>query len=499
MSMFVNRPGSGSGGGGTPSFIVIDSLESTSTTDALSANQGKILKDLVDELDTKFTTSENLKVFDTELYGMRVFNGEFQYLNTTTSQWVTIQGGSSIAGIVDDLISTDVDKALSANQGRVLNEKITTHESKVASSTELGHVKIDDITIKYNPNGQLYVVEQAGEPINLENYQKVLTTTVVNQTEWDIPLADYNKEKDTILVSHNTTLLTNEMYEITGVYGAYKVKINVRIPSEIDKNNVFIVILRNAANTGGNGGSGTTPQEPTLTKIYQFELETTVESQKTWKIPLDTFNPNKDHLVVYHNSTYVPPSMWTITANPSGGYDVNLPYDMDIAISENQTDIVIFSNYPAGLDDFINGTVILDKSITINKLSQEVQDKLNSIGQVEIATTEKLGVIKPDGITLSVDSNGVLSNMFMPSIKHYQTTKIDDPLDASKKIFLLDFERLETDFLEVVFNDVILDITDFEFITVQQGSAIRLNITNMVDYSLAYVHGFLYRGFNILR
>lgn len=503
MSMFLYKGTiSGGSGGGGEAVEVVDNLTTADASKALSANQGKLLNDKITDLNTKITASENLKVFDQELYGMRVFNDTFQYFNTTTSEWVTIQGGSSVAiDVVDNLTSTDTDKALSANQGKVLNDKLSTHETKIASTTELGHVKIDDATIKINPDGTIYAVQQEGTPIEWKNYQMVLPTIQDGQTEWDIPVPELDKDKHTVIVSHNTTLLTNEMYEITSLNGVHTLKILNNLPYEIAKNNVFIIIIGLGNNDGSSGGGSTVnpTEDPVVTKIYQYELETTVVSQKTWKIPLDTFNPNTDHLVVYHNSTYVPPSMWTVSANPSGGYDVTLPYDRDMNIENNQTDIMIFKNYPAGLDDFINGTLVLDKTITIDKLSQEVQDKLNSASKVEVATTSSTGVVKPDGTTIAISEDGTISNMFMPTIKHYQTTRITDPDNPYKRIFLLDFAREENDFLEVIFNDVVLDIGDFQFVNAPEGSAIRLNITEMVDYDTALVHGFLYRGFNILR
>ena len=60
---------------------IIDNLESTSITDALSANQGRVLKELIDDV--------------------------------------------SGVNVVNNLTSTSTEDALSANQGRVLNDKIT--------------------------------------------------------------------------------------------------------------------------------------------------------------------------------------------------------------------------------------------------------------------------------------------------------------------------------------------------------------------------------------
>lgn len=71
--------------------IPIDNLNSTSTTDALSANQGKILND---------------KIL-----------------------------GLNIPSVVDNLTSTSTTNALSANQGKILNNSITNTNSKITNLT----------------------------------------------------------------------------------------------------------------------------------------------------------------------------------------------------------------------------------------------------------------------------------------------------------------------------------------------------------------------------
>ena len=70
---------------------VIDNLESTSITDALSANQGRVLKELIDD--------------------------------------------ASSVNVVNNLSSTSTTDALSANQGKVLNEKIEALDSEVSAET----------------------------------------------------------------------------------------------------------------------------------------------------------------------------------------------------------------------------------------------------------------------------------------------------------------------------------------------------------------------------
>ena len=72
---------------------IVDNLNSTSTTDALSANQGKVLNEKINDL--------------------------------------------NIPQVVDSLDSTDATKALSANQGKILNEKFNKKYSGVRSANYL--------------------------------------------------------------------------------------------------------------------------------------------------------------------------------------------------------------------------------------------------------------------------------------------------------------------------------------------------------------------------
>ena len=147
-------------------------------------------------------------------------------------------------------------------------------------------------------------------------------------------------------------------------------------------------------------------------------------------------------------------------------------------------------------------SILIPDGTTITKNEQGVISAVGGGGSdytLPPATTTTLGGVKPDGQTIQVLADGTIHCVYMPTIRHYQTTKLTDPEDGYRKIFLLDFIREENDFLEVIFNDIVLDIQDFQFITVPEGSAIRLNITEMIDYDTALVHGFLYRGFNILR
>lgn len=126
--------------------------------------------------------------------------------------------------------------------------KVDNHVDKVATSTELGHVKVDDLTIKINTDGQVYTTLTEND-INtaIEYHQYVLPTTAEGQTSWTIPLATFDPTKDLIIVTHNTTILNDSMYSITSLGNVYSLNITEQIPTAIASNNVFIIILKGKA------------------------------------------------------------------------------------------------------------------------------------------------------------------------------------------------------------------------------------------------------------
>lgn len=100
--------------GSGASTTVIDSLTSTSTTSALSANQGKVLNDKitnkVDKVSGKgLSTNDFTSTYKTKLDG--------------------IATGANNTTVTDNLTSTSTTNALSANQGRILNNKILDYET----------------------------------------------------------------------------------------------------------------------------------------------------------------------------------------------------------------------------------------------------------------------------------------------------------------------------------------------------------------------------------
>ena len=113
---------------------VIDNLESTSVTDALSANQGRVLKELIDD--------------------------------TTSIE------------VINNLTSTSTTSALSANQGKILNEKINSVCPSTWSTLDLasGITQYDssNFPCRFKKQGKIVFIEGAVKGIG--NSAGVLAT-----------------------------------------------------------------------------------------------------------------------------------------------------------------------------------------------------------------------------------------------------------------------------------------------------------------------------------
>ena len=114
---------------------VINDLTSTNTNKALSANQGKIIKDLVDNKVDKITgkglsTEDYTSTEKTKLSGIEAEANKITKTSelTNDSGFLTnhqdITGKVNVSDIKDNLTSTDTNKPLSANQGKQLKEYI---------------------------------------------------------------------------------------------------------------------------------------------------------------------------------------------------------------------------------------------------------------------------------------------------------------------------------------------------------------------------------------
>lgn len=112
-------------------------------------------------------------------------------------------------------------------------------------------------------------------------------------------------------------------------------------------------------------------------------------------------------------------------------------------------------------------------------------------------------MVIPDGTTITKSPQGVISvlggSIEKPTTRHWYTAKVVDPLDPSKKVFVIDFDTVSTDFLIVIFNGEPLGRTEFEIVEdAFTGNYIRINTMRPIDYDVADVQGYLLRGFNTI-
>lgn len=191
------------GGGGNANVSVVDDLVTTSPTDALSANQGKILNDIkVDKVSGKdlstndFTDADKLKL-----------------------------DGISSTQIIDDLASDRIDAALSAKQGKelkaLIDTKVTSEAGKGLSDTNYTQAEKDKLAT-LSPTAQVTVTDNlttdsatealsARQGKNLQDNKvdkvagKVLSDNNFTTVEKDKLTALQNTVVENVLTSVSTT------------------------------------------------------------------------------------------------------------------------------------------------------------------------------------------------------------------------------------------------------------------------------------------------------
>ena len=195
-------PGEGEEGG---SVTVIDNLDSTSTEAALSANQGRVLKELInanlhthdnkdvlDSITAKMVTSWNQVVtdwnkvfyFDTD-GNLRVklkLLGEHE----VSADGIGASSESGLITIVDNLTSTRTDAALSANQGRILKEML--ENVTVDLSDYYTSAQVDNLLAGKSDTGHTHTFASlTSKPTTLSGYG---ITNVYTESEVDDLLDD---------------------------------------------------------------------------------------------------------------------------------------------------------------------------------------------------------------------------------------------------------------------------------------------------------------------
>ena len=278
-------------------------------------------------------------------------------------------GGTDI-NVIDNLTNQSSTDALSAKQGYILNENAKAHANKIASTTELGHVMVDGTSIVINSDGKISAVGGGVSPTGRFYEQAVLETTIIDQETWKLPFVDFNYPQDLLIVSQNSTFLNTDMFTVTKTGNDWFVNIpNDSIyPLPIANNTVFAIAIK------GYGG-GTTS---IVQKSYEEKLQTTSIGQNKWEITTSGFDPVNDTVFPVYNSTLLTKDEYTITVENNKHFITinDIPNDQPIKYN-NLTMKVLFNTVSTGMND-ISGQLLINGSVSEDKLMQNIVDKINS-------------------------------------------------------------------------------------------------------------------------
>ena len=126
--------------------IVENVLTSESAVNALSANQGKTIKDLIDTINAKLsgiaegankTTVENVLTSTSTVNALSAYQGKVlkDAITPIQAKLEGIATGANKTTIVDNLTSTSTTSALSANQGKVLKALVDGKQKTITRGT----------------------------------------------------------------------------------------------------------------------------------------------------------------------------------------------------------------------------------------------------------------------------------------------------------------------------------------------------------------------------
>lgn len=257
QSLFLTVSGSGGSGGGSD-LIVIDNLESTSSSAVLSAKQGNVLKLMIDDV------NQNINIINESLYSV---SEELQQLKDS----------------LDEL------------------------EVPHATEFEYGTVKIDNKTIKINEDGQLYLNIGSGELLKTEF---VFKPNNIGQSEFTFIMNGYTPEDFVDLLYYNTTKVHATDYVIEAVnVDNYEYKVVLK-NSVTSLNAVYnLVILYNDTNS---------PYSK-LTKL-EYVLNVSPQDSSILEIPTSTYNPETFVDLLFNNTVKVHGNEYEILSNSNGYY-----------------------------------------------------------------------------------------------------------------------------------------------------------------------------------
>lgn len=129
----------------------------------------------------------------------------------------------------------------------------------------------------------------------------------------------------------------------------------------------------------GGGGSGTGGGN---VSVNSYPLVTDTVNQVIWELPTGVYNQTTDSVMIFHNTIFLDQVSYTLTNNR-----LSIPDNPHTEIAKNNVVMVVFRNMPNMSVEF-DGNNIVDGSISLSKLGQDVQDAIASGGNSYLPVIE---------------------------------------------------------------------------------------------------------------
>lgn len=283
---------------------VYDALDSTSITEALSANQGLVLDGKIIQVDSRVTTHEETIASDTQEGHVKIDNDTIK-VNADGQIYAEVGTNLNVVETIDVATEYTPTDVLGAEAGKDLLIDLNEHKEAIASTTELGHVKVDGDTIIVDPDGTI----KAAQSVNLSgihNTEIVLTPGTVGQLEFEFAYNDYQPLKHPNMLFLNTVKQLPDSYTLTKVDDS-TVKL---VMNEVPQTDTFVINITIFDGTLPNGQVG-------FVSKLEYTLTTNTVGQTEYDFVAPEYEPDKFAVLVFTNSVKMLPTEYTLT-NVSG-------------------------------------------------------------------------------------------------------------------------------------------------------------------------------------
>ena len=469
-----------------------NTLTSNDTTKPLSALQGKVLDEKIDTEVASLTTDKE----DALPTGT---NGQFLSLVGGSTDWVDLTIPNSIT-VVDDLLSTSDTDALSANQGRILDENADVIDTKADTAQSTAD---DNITAIASINTYVGVDDSSGLSLRIKTNEDDIDTN-----EDDIIT---NANDISTLDSTVTPLISQNESDITDLENA-----NVISDGFIQDNKDDIDALETLV---GSINSTTLEARVTVNEgdIDVLEAANLISDGKisgntgdigTLELGLDAavsdISDNEDNILVNHNAiaaleTRATINEGVISANSNAitaleGEDTSL----DIRITNNQNNIISNTNRISSHENDIN-SLLADRVTIFNDIAENSLAISGNATNIAILQSRVLAnendivdldgdIVRLDGVDSSLDARITTNEDDIDALEAAKL--ISDGLisDNAGDIDALETANITSDgFIQDNKDDIAQNVSDIDVLegyvgtdhTDGLGAKIQTNINNI--------------------